>query len=106
MSKRGHSNAFAHLTEQWPNNPDKAKIPMEGGSTVFTVKELPPLALGKEEWREIGKQMDWMGEIVLFRHVTDGGAVYLTDNHNFAQANVIVRLDGDQPELVDCRVKI
>ena len=35
-----------------------------------------------------------MTEITLFTHVTDGGAVYLTDNHNFFGANVIIRLDG------------
>ena len=40
----------------------------------------------------------------LLKHVTDGGAVYLTDNHNFAEAKIIIRLDGGA-ELVRCDVK-
>jgi hypothetical protein len=45
-----------------------------------------------------------MKEFKLFKHVTDGGAVYLVDNHNFAQATIIIRLDGDEPELLKCEV--
>ena len=43
-------------------------------------------------------------EIKLFKHVTSGGAVYLTDNHSFADANIIIRLDGGA-ELYKCEVK-
>lgn len=32
-------------------------------------------------------------QIILFTHVTDGDAVYLTDNHNLADAKIIIRLD-------------
>lgn len=32
-------------------------------------------------------------KIILLTHVTDGGAVYLTDNHNLADAKIIIRLD-------------
>jgi hypothetical protein len=41
--------------------------------------------------------------IRLVRHVTTGGAVYLTDNHNFAKAKIIIRLDG-VTELSKCEV--
>ena len=44
-------------------------------------------------------------EVVLYRHVTDGGAVYLTDNHRFTDANVIIRLDGGA-ELARCEIKV
>jgi len=40
---------------------------------------------------------------VLFTHVTDGGAIYLTDNHNFAFAKIIIRLDGGA-ELLKCEI--
>ena len=39
-----------------------------------------------------------MEKITLLKHVTDGGAVYLTDNHRFADANIIIRIDGE-PEV-------
>jgi|Laugrefabdmm15dn_1035133.scaffolds.fasta_scaffold02523_4 hypothetical protein len=42
-------------------------------------------------------------KITLHRHVTTGGAVYLTDNHNFAKAKIIIRLDG-VTELSKCEV--
>lgn len=38
-------------------------------------------------------------EFELYRHVTSGGAIYLTDNHAFANAKIIIRLDGKAPEL-------
>lgn len=57
--KRGHSNVNAAKTEPWPDNPEKARIPLEGGASVYTVRELPPLALGKSEWEEIGRRMGW-----------------------------------------------
>jgi len=42
-------------------------------------------------------------EYMLFLHVTDGGARYLTDNHNFALAKIVIRLDGGT-ELLRCDV--
>jgi hypothetical protein len=42
-------------------------------------------------------------KITLHRHVTTGGAVYLTDNHNFAKAKIIIRLDG-VTELSKCDI--
>lgn len=33
-------------------------------------------------------------EITLFLHVTDGGAIYYTDNHDFFEATVVIRVDG------------
>lgn len=60
MSKpKGHSNAHTDQTAPHPTNPDKASIPLEGGASVYTVKELPPLALSREEWQEIGERMGW-----------------------------------------------
>jgi hypothetical protein len=34
------------------------------------------------------------GQLAVFRHVTDGGAIYLTDNHNFEKATLLIRIDG------------
>jgi hypothetical protein len=42
--------------------------------------------------------------IILHRHVTSGGAIYLTDNHNFSKATIVIRLDGGA-ELIRCDVK-
>ncbi len=43
-------------------------------------------------------------EIKLVRHTTSGGAIYLTDNHDFGKAKIIIRLDGG-PELIGCKIK-
>ena len=43
--------------------------------------------------------------IRLFKHVTDEGAVYLTDKHQFILANVVIRLDGEEPKLIECNIK-
>jgi len=43
-------------------------------------------------------------EITLYKHITDGGTIYLTDNHSFADAAIIIRLDGGA-ELVKCEVE-
>lgn len=60
MSKpRGHSNAYTNKTEPHPTAPDKAFIPIVGGASPYTVKDLPPLALSREEWQEIGERMGW-----------------------------------------------
>lgn len=56
---RGHSNAYVNQTEPHPHVPDKAMIPIAGGSRVDTVRDLPPLALSREEWQEIGERMGW-----------------------------------------------
>jgi hypothetical protein len=42
-------------------------------------------------------------EYVLFLHVTDGGAIYLTDNHDFFEAKIVIRLDGGA-ELICCNI--
>lgn len=42
-------------------------------------------------------------EYTLFTHITDGGAIYLTDNHNFADAKIIIRIDYG-PELLKCEI--
>lgn len=55
---RGHSNVYADETTKYLET-DKACIPMIGGSRVDTCKALPPLALGKDEWEEIGRRMKW-----------------------------------------------
>lgn len=62
--KRGHSNVRAEQTVEWKTvdqqvSPGHARIPLVGGSTVQTVKELPPLALDESEWRLIGQKMGW-----------------------------------------------
>lgn len=42
-----------------------------------------------------------MKSIKIFKHVTDGGATYLTDNHKFKDADIIIRIDGGA-ELIRC----
>lgn len=32
----------------------------------------------------------------LLTHITDGGAVYFTDNHDFAKASIVARVDHDR----------
>jgi len=40
----------------------------------------------------------------LIQHTTSGGAIYLTDNHNFSKAKIVIRLDGGA-ELIRCEIK-
>lgn len=65
--KRGHSNVRAEKTCSWETIDKKvdagiARIPLDGGSSPSTCKELPPLALREEEWQEIGRRMGWFAE--------------------------------------------
>lgn len=59
--KRGHSNV-TNLDEilPYPTNPKRMMIQLEGGADVGTVKDLPPLALSKEEWLTIGRKAGWL----------------------------------------------
>lgn len=43
-------------------------------------------------------------EYKLFIHKTDGGAVYLTDNDDFFEAKIIIRLGGGA-ELLRCEIE-
>ena len=43
-------------------------------------------------------------EYTLFLHITDGGAIYLTDNHYFGDAKIIIRIDGGA-ELLLCDIE-
>lgn len=58
---RGHSNVH-NLADMkpYPTNPDRWCIPIQGGASVYTVKDFPDLALDKEEWLEIGKRAGWL----------------------------------------------
>lgn len=57
---RGHSNVYANETTQWPHPAeDKACVPLVGGARLETCRPLPPLALSREEWEEIGIRMGW-----------------------------------------------
>jgi hypothetical protein len=71
--KRGHSNVREHETVEWCKKdkavtPGVARIPLNGGGTVQTWRELPPLALRVEEWQEIGRRMGWLNECPLARY--------------------------------------
>jgi len=62
MSKRGHSNLREDELRRVPNDSlsgDYAMIPICGGASATTTKELPPLALREREWRTIGEKMGW-----------------------------------------------
>lgn len=56
---KGHSNARTDETEPWSGDTEKAMIPISGGQTVASWRPLPPLALTKEGWQEIGERMGW-----------------------------------------------
>lgn len=85
MSK-GHSNALLEQITQHPNKElDAAMIPIHGGRDVYSTRDLPPLALRKEEWRMIGDRMDWWkstkhgsGTLWVEFHDT-GGRVHVED---------------------------
>jgi hypothetical protein len=50
--------------------------------------------------------MKYGDEIVLFVHITDSGAIYLTDSHNLFEAKIIIRLDTDNgADLVRCDIE-
>lgn len=57
---RGHSNVYASQTVLYPANPTSAMVPLVGGASVHTVRNLPPLALDREEWETIGRRMGWL----------------------------------------------
>lgn len=59
---RGHSNLYPDETVPCDTCPEKASIPMVGGAYVWSCKPLPPLALSREEWEEIGRRMGWIGK--------------------------------------------
>jgi hypothetical protein len=61
---KGHSNVHAEKTQAWheidPNVEfGVACIPIVGGASPSTAKDLPHLSLRKEEWEEIGRRMEW-----------------------------------------------
>jgi hypothetical protein len=60
---------------------------------------------GKTNQKPSPERVNKMKMIKLFQHITDGGAIYLTDCHKFADATIIIRLDGG-PELLKCEVSI
>jgi len=45
---------------------------------------------------------DKMGKdhVTLHKHITDGGACYLTDSNTIADATIVIRLDGGEVELM------
>jgi hypothetical protein len=65
MAKRGHSNVAAGEITPWPDCPDKARVPLCGGATAATVRDLPPLAIDREEWERIGQAMGWTADAEL-----------------------------------------
>lgn len=63
--KRGYSNVQAEKTKPWHEvekgvEPGIARIPISGGSSPFTTRELPPLSLRRDEWEKIGRKMGWL----------------------------------------------
>jgi hypothetical protein len=58
---RGHSNVrVSGISRYSETSNDMAKIPIEGGADVYSVKPLPPLALARVEWEKIGQAMGWV----------------------------------------------
>jgi hypothetical protein len=63
--KRGHSNVDPSKTKPWDQIDPKVEsgiacIPIVGGVTASSTRDLPPLSLRIEEWQEIGRRMGWM----------------------------------------------
>lgn len=67
----GHSNVYASEAEWWNKEIGVARIPLVGGNVTVAEKgrrdkrkwkALPPLALTKEEWEEIGRRLGWLSE--------------------------------------------
>ena len=50
--------------------------------------------------KERRRTMKARDTIKLVKHITTGGACYLTDNHQFSKATIVIRLDGGEAELV------
>jgi len=72
--KKGHSNVDAKRTTTWPNADHAcAAIPLCGGASYSSYKELPPLALHKDEWEEIGIRMGWMPKEYLVKKALSKG---------------------------------
>jgi hypothetical protein len=59
--KRGHSNVVELERIEKHDESGRAMIAIRGGASVYTCKELPPLALAKDEWVKIGEAMGWIG---------------------------------------------
>ena len=59
MSKRGHSNLYANEAQPHPGNASIAIIRISGGASPYTIKDLPPLSLSRDEWQTIGERMGW-----------------------------------------------
>ena len=57
--KRGHTNVVNMDEAKIDELSRRLMIPLEGGASVDTCKELPPLALSKEEWVTIGRKAGW-----------------------------------------------
>lgn len=72
--KQGHSNVDAKHTDQWRGVGDEcARIPLSGGASFTSFKELPSLALHRDEWEEIGIRMGWIPkEYLVTRALTEG----------------------------------
>jgi hypothetical protein len=67
MRKRGHSNVRSEQTRDWSKIETRcargvARIPLSGGASYESFHELPPLALHRDEWEEIGRRMGWLPE--------------------------------------------
>lgn len=69
---KGHSNAQADQAAPYPTNTEKARIPIEGGASPYKVKALPPLALSREEWATIGRNMKWDNDAEYAEAVSKG----------------------------------
>jgi hypothetical protein len=64
--KKGHSNVREADTEPYSEGlPHVASIPLIGGASPDTTRELPPLALRIGEWKTIGLKMGWFEQVYL-----------------------------------------
>ena len=60
LMTRGHSNVCDMEKVVIDSYTGKVKVPLHGGTGIYTTKDLPPLYLSKEEWEQIGRKAGWL----------------------------------------------
>lgn len=58
---RGHSIAYPDQAVRDADIPDIARVPIRGGSSLAHWRNLPTLALRRDEWEALGRRMGWSG---------------------------------------------
>ena len=68
--KRGHSNVTFGDKDYYRHKSGCLMIRLVGGASFDKCKELPPLAIHRDDWEKIGKIMGWYLSIKQLEHMT------------------------------------